>query len=395
MSSKAYKKREYGFVIISLMLCVFCIMKVFRGSDTSITKEGGIWNYISLLYYIATIWGVIKIRRMKVRTLFVAPFFYSILSMLFAFGTGSVSLSTTKIYIFLMIPYFFLVFTTFYFFADENQNAEKIILFAYIVCLLVNYYTVIAFLVYGRTRALANDVYFSLCLFPFALQFIKNKGWRMAIIVAQFLVTFLSNRRTGFIALCIGFIVYFLLDVKNNNRFNFFKLICRVVLLVVVVYAFYRVSSYIDSTFDFGIYARLNRISMDEGSGRSGMYSKVWEAICESDWIELLFGHGMNTAGKVVGAGYAHNDYLEVLYDYGIISFLCIVIFMLSIIRQAIQMIKRRSPYAPTFAFSVAIGIMLSMFSYFLIFYTYVTCIMAFWGYAIKMETLRLSRKVE
>ncbi|MBR3811547.1 MAG: O-antigen ligase family protein [Agathobacter sp.] len=215
----------------------------------------------------------------------------------------------------------------------------------------------------------------------------------MILIVSQFLFTFLSNKRAGFIALCIGLILYFLLDVKTHDRTNFSKMIRRLALLVAGIYVLYRVSYYIDSTLGFGIYDRLNRISMDQGSGRSKMYSKVWQAICESDWMEVLFGHGMNTAGKVAGAGYAHNDYLEILYDYGVFPFVCIVIFVLLIICQAIQMIKRRSPYAPAFVLSVVIGITLSMFSYFLVFYTFVTCIMAFWGYAIKMEKLRLLKE--
>lgn len=394
MYRKAYKKREYGFVIVSLMLCVFCILKVFRGANTANTTEGGIWNYISLLYYITTLFGVVKNRKLKVKALFVAPMLYSMLSVLLALGTGSASLSTSKIYTLLMIPYFFLVFITFYFYSDSNPKAKKIILIAYMACLLVNTFTIIAFLIFGHARALANDIYFSLCLFPFALQFIERRGWKMVVIVAQFLVTFLSNKRAGFIALCIGLILYFLLEEINNNRANFIKTVRRLMLLVVGIYVLYHISYYIDSTLDFGIYARLNRISMDQGSGRSEMYSKVWQEISSSDWIEVLFGHGMKTAGKVAGAGYAHNDFLEIFYDYGIFSFICIVIFVLLIIRQAIQMIKRRSPYASTFALSIVIGITLSMFSYFFVFYTFVTCIMAFWGYVIKMETLRISRRM-
>lgn len=393
MYSITYKKREYGFIIVSLMLCAFCVLKVFRGANTSVTTEGGIWNYISLFYYITAIWGILRTRTLKVKAIFVAPLLYSILSVLLALGTGSASFSTSKIYTLLMIPYFFLVFVSFYFYSDSNPKAEKIILFAYLACLLVNIYTIVAFLLFGYARALANDIYFSVCLFPFALQFVKHKGWKMVLIVAQFSVTFLSNKRAGFIALCIGFILYFLLEVKNNDQSNFIKVVCRVPLLVAMVYGFYHVSYYIDSTMNFGIYDRLNRVSTDQGSGRSKMYSKVWQAICESDWIEVLFGHGMNTAGKVAGAGYAHNDYLEVLYDYGVFPFVCIVIFVLLIICQAIKMIKRRSPYAPAFTMSVVIGITLSMFSYFLVFYTFVTCIMAFWGYAIKMESLRLSKR--
>ena len=98
----------------------------------------------------------------------------------------------------------------------------------------------------------------------------------------------------------------------------------------------------------------------------------------------------MNTAGDVVGVGHAHNDFLEVMYNYGIIAFFCIVGFYLSMISQAVRMIRYRSHYAPAFAFSVVIGFTLGMFSYFLIFYTFVTGIVSFWGYTLKMEDSRL-----
>ena len=162
-------------------------------------------------------------------------------------------------------------------------------------------------------------------------------------------------------------------------------------MIIVAVYVMYEVSYYLDSSLGLGIYDRLNRLETDDGSGRGRMYVAVWQGIRNSNWFDVLFGHGMNSAGRVAGAGYAHNDFLEVLYDYGVVSFVCIVVYFVSLIRYAIQMIIRKSPYAPAFAFSMVIGITLSMFSYFLIFYTFVTCIMAFWGYVLKMETSRIS----
>ena len=105
----------------------------------------------------------------------------------------------------------------------------------------------------------------------------------------------------------------------------------------------------------------------------------------------MVFGHGMNTAGKIGGAGQAHNDFLEILYNYGILPFVSVVVFYLSLIVEGIRLVRRESPYAAAFAFSLIVGLFLAMFSYFTIYYTYVTCIMAFWGYAMAMENKRLS----
>ncbi len=391
MYPKAEKNKQYGFLIISIMLFLFCVLKVIRGANTTSTSEGGIWNYISLLYYVVVIFGIAKYKFFKVKVIFTAPLLFGIVSMLCALGARSVSLSSTRLYIFLMIPYFFLVFASFYFFTDSSAKAEKIILATYILCLIINSYTIIGFLLFGRSRAVASDIYYSLCLFPFALQIIKNKKWKTLIIFCQFSVTFLSNKRTGFIALCIGLILYFILDSYRDSKKDLLKVLNRIIVIGLTVFILYYFSTWIDNAFGFGIYDRLRRLNTDEGSGRGRMYVAVWQAIRNSNWIEVLFGHGMNTAGRVAGAGYAHNDFLEVFYDYGLFSFICIVVYYISIIRYAVVMIIRKSPYAAVFACSVVIGLALSLFSYFLIYYTFVTCLVAYWGYVIKLETKRLA----
>ena len=112
------KSKQKGFIIISIMLFSFSVLKVIRGADTSITTEGGIWNYISLLYYIVAIIGVIYNRTFKAKAIFVAPLLYSVFSMIFALGNKSVGTSFNKIYVFLMIPYFFWCLCHFIFFRN-------------------------------------------------------------------------------------------------------------------------------------------------------------------------------------------------------------------------------------------------------------------------------------
>ncbi len=373
-------------MLISVMLLVFCVSKVLRGANTASTTEGGFWNYISLLYYAVVVYGILKRRVFKIRAVFVWSMIYCVVAMSFAFSHGSVMSNKSQLYNFLMIPYFFLVFVSFYLFSAENRKTEKIILLAYIVCLFINALTTILYLGFGNLRAMANDVYFSLCLMPFALLFIKNKFFKTAIVVLQFFVSFLANKRAGFIALCIGLVVYYLVEANNSPKNKLSRVFGRIILIAASIFLLYRISYYIDSTFDYGLYDRLDRLIDDGGSGRSAMYTAIWNSFWSSNWFQILFGHGMNTAGDVVGAGRAHNDFLEVMYNYGIIAFFCMAGFYLSMIFHAVRMIRHRSHYAPAFAFSIVIGLTLSMFSYFLIFYTFVTGIVSFWGYALKME---------
>lgn len=60
-----------------------------------------------------------------------------------------------------MIPYFFLVFASFYLFSEHLPKAEKVLLWTYIACMVINAYTIIGYLMFGRSRAMANDIYYT------------------------------------------------------------------------------------------------------------------------------------------------------------------------------------------------------------------------------------------
>lgn len=58
-------------------------------------------------------------------------------------------------------------------------------------------------------------------------------------------------------------------------------------------------------------------------------------------------------------------------------------------------MLRSRSPYAAAFSASIVLGLFLSLFSYMLVYYTYVTGLVAFWGYCLALEKERLSSSKE
>lgn len=307
-----------------------------------------------------------------------------------SFGGIIGRLSISTVYSFLMIPYFFLVLSVFYFFSLKSQRAEKIIILTYIICLAINSITIFKYQFSGAERSLAADVYFPLALYPFMLQFVKNSKFKISLSLVQFFTAFLSNKRTALILFVVGIIVYLLIQERNKKNSNLFKLLVRILLIGVAVLILYVISKYIDEKYELDIYYRLMRVTEDGGSGRDIIYLRVWEAYQDSSLFEKMFGHSMNTAGAVGGAGHAHNDLLEILYNYGAIACGLIVIFYMAIIAEMVRMIVRKSPYAAAYSFSVITGVFLGMFSYFLIYYTYVTCTVAFWGYALAMENKRL-----
>lgn len=378
------------FIVLAVMLSLFCVLKVLRGSDTESTAAGGIWNYISLLYYPIFLLLLINHSKYRLKTIFASSGIYVLFAIFTALINSTSQLSVSTVYSFLMIPYALVVFWTFYLCSVDSKMGENIILFGYFLCLCLNLYTILMYQFAGAARAMQSDIYFSLGLFPFALQLLKSKKLKTIVIIAEFFAVFMVNKRTALISFVIALVLYSLINSHVNESGNFLETVKTIVIVTVAVTLFYYISKYFDDKYNLNIYYRLFRIAEDGGSGRNDIYQNVWQGFLDSSFLQQLFGHGMNTAGQVGGAGQAHNDFLEILYDYGIFALIFVAVFYVSVIFEAFRLIKRKSPYAATFALSVIIGLFLAMFSYFLIFYTYVTCIMAFWGYALALERKRL-----
>lgn len=391
MNQATRKRTNFMYFVLAVLLFVFCVMKVLRGADTESTQAGGIWNYISLLYYPLVILWVMSGQKFRVKSVFVTSALYSVFAFGLAFLTSEIKLNISGMYTWLMIPYFFLVFSAFYIYTEDTRAGNNIIMLCYVICLVLNFMNITKYLFQDAERAMASDIYFSLGLFPFALVLIKNKGWKTFFIVAQFFTVFLANKRTGLIAFALGLVIYSFVGEACKEKRNMLKLLRTILVLAVVIVLFFNISMRIDSAYNLGIYDRLFGLQEDQGSGRGQVYSAVWEGFMESSFMQKLFGHGINTAGALGGYGHAHNDFLEILYNFGAIAFVCIVWFYIALIGEAFKMIKNRSPYAGAYCYSLVIGLFLGMFSYFLVFYTYVTCVTAFWGFILKKEKLRLT----
>ena len=388
MIKTKFKPRELMFIVISLMIMLFCVTKILRGADTTSESSGGVWNYISLLFYPLAIVPLFT-RRHHISVIFISLGVYLFLSMMSAvFYFFDAPITTASVYNLLMVPFFAAVFTAMYFFSDKAKSAETILVITFFACFLLNSISILRFQFGGSARALASDIYYSLGMFPFYLLFSKNRVLRYVVTILLFAVSFLSGKRAGFIGLSIAIVVFLLVDALIRAN-NILRVIRMIILIGIAVLAIYFISRYLDNMLHTGMYERLERLDEDGGGGREKIYHLMWEGFKNSSFIQQLFGHGVYASSNIVGI-LAHNDFLEILYDYGVFAATAIVIFMVSLYVEAYKMVRRKSPYAPAYLASLIIGTFLCMFSFMLTFYTYVMCYAAMWGYSISMERKRL-----
>ena len=235
---------------------------------------------------------------------------------------------------------------------------------------------------YYKNWAFANEVgeahlgtsYYVLFLLPAVIS--SPNRWIKYIAIAITGVVILSSfKRGGFIALVLGIVAYlFVKEVLLNHKFT--KLISFILIVVILLI----VLVFIDNAMGNIISERILNISEDGGSGRDQVWITTWNMICRSNSEQLIFGHGFNAVLKDSPLGLsAHNDFLEVLYNYGIVCFIPYIFFHIRLIQQIFTTLRLKDERASIMAFTYVIFIILSMISHIIV-YPWGALIALSWG---------------
>ena len=172
-------------------------------------------------------------------------------------------------------------------------------------------------------------------------------------------------------------ILYFRDFLYKNNNLKQWILGIVVIISCILVY-----QNFSSSLSD--VSQRFEMIEDDGGNGREMIYKDVIERYASSDIVSQLFGKGYNsvTGTDKTRALSAHNDFLEVLYDYGAIGFVFYLLIHLSLIKWAILLFRRKSPMAFPVLVSYVCFIVMSMVSHLIIYPTYFGLLTSFWAFA-------------
>ncbi|NLA73611.1 MAG: O-antigen ligase family protein [Clostridiales bacterium] len=193
------------------------------------------------------------------------------------------------------------------------------------------------------------------------------------------IILIFSGKRNGSIAIIFALFIYFIVEYKVGNKARQFSKILKNLLLVsFIVVAVYL---YLSSHYSINLIERLMSLPEDGGSSRDVIYSSVWFAIKNSTMFEWLFGHGTRGIITVFGRNTgAHNDFLEIFYNFGFFSVVIFIVFYIVLISTAFKMIKDKYYGASAFAASIVISLFMSMFSNYVITFTHITSTACFWG---------------
>ena len=130
---------------------------------------------------------------------------------------------------------------------------------------------------------------------------------------------------------------------------------------------------YFIEKFNLDMLDRLEHYDEGGAAVRLERWGIIGENVMSSNYLQLIFGHGYKSVLKLTG-GHAHNDFLEVLYDYGIIALALYLMFYISFFIEGLKMYKKNYIYAREFMCSFAVAIFLASFSFYLADCTFITC---------------------
>ncbi len=212
---------------------------------------------------------------------------------------------------------FFLLFFPYYFWARTGCLTYRRLKKFFVILLLVNSIGFIGFftnLIPHDTNASgANLAYSLVCLMPLAGVFWDNKNKLFYILLALVAVSFISTKRGSMVSAILSFALM-LFFVSKDSKYKHFKLLPIVLMLVAACAVLYYIYTSNDS-----LQLKIENTNNGDYSGRETFYLVLLESWLTSDIESQLFGTKFMKAVDLVGFD-AHNDWLEILLDAGIVG---------------------------------------------------------------------------
>ena len=284
------------------------------------------------------------------------------------------------------------IYFLFYYIAYEDTQENnvrlflKIFPFLFFLLLLLFVYmrtkTIIRYDEYGKEEFVqSNAIYFNALLLPFAF-LLKNKRSKYLFLIIGFILVLISFKRSALIYSVLVLFMSIYYDFIKSKSLNLFG---GILLSLFIIAAGVLAFNYIDKKTDNFISNRIISMQSDEGSGRLEIYKIVWKKFESKSIEEKLIGSGQNSVvaanTTVEGVGLsAHNDFLEVLFDFGVIGLFIYLYIILLLIRRLIYLkhIDDRCFQANYAAF--LIFIVMSLVSHLVIYPTFFAYLAMVWA---------------
>ena len=278
---------------------------------------------------------------------------------------------------------------------NTRLDVKTVVFFSLLICLVALFYGVTTLnitsfinisLESGDYDVNENIGLYALITVPF-IMLISNRIAKWLVLIGIMIVILLSARRTATICFIFILILNIIKEFKTatNNKGFFSRYILPILLIVSVIYG---IQVLLTGDFAAAFERTINRfleIKDDGGSGRTVIYKAVLESYSNSNILEMMFGHGYLGVNRVIGRTAAHNDFLEYLYDFGIVGLLFYTYLHIFFIRRILQLYRKNNSLCYSYAASYSVFLFYGMFGNIIIYPQYFITLPVFWGTAEKL----------
>ncbi len=219
------------------------------------------------------------------------------------------------------------------------------------------------------------ESYYAIALIP-AVTLLKNK-YKYLFLAIIIICAIIAGKRTGIIACVISIVLYVLLTGKSLSS----KIKTIFVGFVLLGGLYLALNQFMSKEIE-AITERIENIKDDEGSGRGDIFNNIYNEIAENQNItSFLFGKGHNEVvnSKSTNGFSAHNEFLEVAYDYGVFGLVLFILVFVAIISSYCR--TKTHQYKVVMLLSLFMFFLFSLTSHTILNTTYVVFLCMLWGY--------------
>lgn len=245
---------------------------------------------------------------------------------------------------------------------------------------------------YKDFESQTNMVYFFLLTFPILLLTPKKRQRYLLLIFSTF-AAFISMKRSMILAFVLFWGLVELKYLLGKGRKGL-----AVVVTAVMVIAMYGSFSIADDLTEGHLSERMSGEDARSGditNGREGIYLVTIEMIKQSSLAHIMLGNGHNGVRRDSPLEIsAHNEFLEIIYDYGVIILLVYLRLWVYVLRQWYFHYRNNTVFFLPYTMSVCIFAVMAMVSQLVLYCSYFLYLVMFWGIvaALKDGQARVTR---
>ena len=223
----------------------------------------------------------------------------------------------------------------------------------------------------------SNTIYYAFLELPLLLCVRKKKNQFLILILFSVLALLSMKRSCIFAVLGIWTLYSCVLIMKSNGKRKATGIMIVLFLLLVGIFSF----NQIDAMLGGQLSERMNKEETDVGRGRLAIYDVTWLMQQHSSVDEWILGHGHNGVWHNSPLEIsAHNDLMEVLYDYGLIVFILYLCLWGYVMNKCLYLYRINSYFLVPYISSICIFIVLSLVSHLVLYTSYFNLLVIFWA---------------